>query len=157
MNARQNREQPIRGFVFWATAPFLLAFVTLMPLLIEIRDVKAFIALVAVETLAILALVTLFDSVRFRWAGRGVGAIIFVGYLAYLIAMLVEGGGQIVPAARKSEVTAFNAACGLFAFGLPGLCYALFGRFTFRPEVPEDDAAEVLDDVDELDEDNRPV
>lgn len=123
-----------RGFVFWSLAPLLLVFVVLMPLLTQRRDPAAIIVLVALELLAGLTFLGLFNSERFWWAWRGVGAIIFFGYAAYVVAMLVENGGRIAITPRKSEASAFNAVCGLVVFGLPGLWFALFGRLTFRKE-----------------------
>lgn len=139
-------DQPVRGFFFWSLSPFLIAFIVLMPLLIQKRDTGALITLATVELLAILVLLGLFNPFRFRWAWRGVGGITFLGYSAYLIAMLIETGGDVVITPRRSETSAFNAICGLIAFGLPGLCYAVFGRLTFRRE-PETDEYHTPEDL----------
>jgi hypothetical protein len=77
----------------------------------------------------------LFNSDRFWWASRAVGALIFLAYAAYLIAMIAENGGNVAITPRKAEPSAFNALCGLVAFGLPALWFALFGRLTFRKEA----------------------
>ena len=36
---------------------------------------------------------------------------------------------------RRSSATALNAVIGLVVFGYPGFMYAVFGRFTWRPET----------------------
>jgi hypothetical protein len=137
--------QPVRGFFFWSLSPFLAAFIILMPLLVQKRDTGALITLVVVELVAVLALLGLFSSCQFWWAWRGVGAIIFLGYCAYLVAMLVESGGKIAITPRKSEASAFNAICGLIVFGVPGLCYAVFGRLTLRGESAADQDGSAVD------------
>jgi len=59
-----------------------------------------------------------------------VGAIVFAGYLVYLVSMLVAG--QLFGDMRRSAASALNALIGLVVFGYPGLMYAVFGRFTWR-------------------------
>lgn len=132
-------EQPARSFFFWSLAPFLLMFIVAMPLLVPKRDVAAVITLLSIEILALLVLLGLFNPFRFWWAWRGVGAIIFLGYCVYLIAMLIESGGRITITPRKSEASAFNAICGLVVFGLPGLWYAVLGRLTLRHDSELDE------------------
>ena len=107
--------------MFWSLAPLLLLFVVLMPLLTHRRDPVAIIVLVALELVAGLTFLGLFDSERFWWAWRGVGAIVFFGYAAYVVAMLVESGGRIAITPRKSQPSAFNALFGFVVFGLPGI------------------------------------
>lgn len=143
-----NPVTPKRGFMFWALSPFLLIFVVLMPLLIQKRDAAAISILVGLEVTGILMLIGLYDPYRFYWAWRGVGAMVFVAYVCYIAGMLIERKWQ-VPRGR-GEANLFNAIAGLVAFGLPGLWWALFGRF---PRVFES-----LDqrhaDEDEFDEDD---
>ncbi len=128
----QPNDQPVRGFFFWSLAPFLVIFLVVMPLaILPRRDAGAIILLVSVEGLALLVLLGLFNPYRFWWAWRGVGAIIFVGYCAYLIAMLIKSGGKIALRVRPGEASAFNSILGLVIFGFPGLFYALIGRLPF--------------------------
>jgi predicted ABC-type exoprotein transport system permease subunit len=134
-----EHHEPVRGLFFWALSPFLVVFIVLMPLLIQKRDGSAMITLAAIELLAILMLLGLFHPLRFWWAWRGVGAIVFLGYAAYLIAMLIESGGKIAFTPRRSEASAFYAICGLIVFGVPGLWYAVLGRFSFRAEQATDE------------------
>lgn len=51
----------------------------------------------------------------------------FLGYAMYLADMIIEG--EWIGDGRRSSATALNALCGLAAFGVPGLWYAVRGRF----------------------------
>ena len=141
-----------RGFLFWSLAPFLVLFLLAMPLLVELPTRAAVIGIVSVEIWAGLLLLVLFDPIRFWWAGRGVGATLFLGYVAYFLTMLLMEDAN---AASRFGLSIVNGIPGLVVFGLPGLCYALFGRFSFyEPEdVPSDDT-EFSDENDDVDLDN---
>jgi hypothetical protein len=127
MSSSQTKSS--RGIFFWALSPFLLVFIVVMALLIDKRGASSLVTLVAIELLAVLMLLGLFDPVRFWWAWRGVGAIVFLGFVAYLIAMIIEGKFF---AARRAESAAITAFVGLVVFGIPGLWFALTGRLTPR-------------------------
>jgi len=124
-------EPPQSRFMFYATAPFVLAFLVLMPFLVRPPEPTGWIVLGACELLALFVLLGLFDSGRFWWCWRGVGAIVFAGYVAYLVAMVAAG--EFLGDGRRATSSALNAAIGLVVFGLPGLWYAIFGRLTLRP------------------------
>lgn len=128
---------PARGLMFWALAPFLIMFLVVMPFATPV-DVFGGGLILVLEALGALTLLGLFNSERFWWAWRAVGGLIFVLCIAYLVSMLIESGGKIEFTPRRSKASSFNAICALIAFGLPGLCFALFGRFTFRREHVED-------------------
>lgn len=135
---------PPRGFFFWTLSPFLVLFIVVMGLLIDKSEPTKLVLLLTIELLAILTLLGLFNARRFWWAWRGVGAIIFLGYVAYLIAMVIESNGMVKMPARRSEASLVNAVIGLCIIGLPGLWYALYGRFTFFEE--SETAEEFVDD-----------
>lgn len=137
---------PPRGFMFWALAPFLVVFLVLMPILVPHRNGGSLVVLCGVESAALALLLGLWNSHRFWWAWRALGAIVFLAYLAYVGAMFVEG--RFIGQGRRTETTLLNALLGMIAFGLPGLCYAIFGRLTWRKELIDD---EYLDEVDEDD------
>ncbi len=118
--------------MFWATAPFLIATIVLLPLLASPPELTGWFVLAAVDLLAIFILLGLFDARRFHWCWRCVGAIIFTGYLAYLASMAVEG--EWYGEGRRSSANAINSLIGLIIFGYPGFMYAVFGRFTWRHE-----------------------
>lgn len=117
-----------RGFFFWSLAPFLILFLAAMPVLIERRGPGSIIALCGVEAAVLLLLVGLWNPYRFWWTWRALGAVVFLSYLSYAIVMVIEG--RLGPG-RRSESTLINALLGMFAFGLPGLWYAVFGRLTW--------------------------
>ena len=133
----QELPRPTR-FMFWCTAPFLVATLTLLPLLAKPAGLVGWVVLVAFELLAILSLFGLYDPDKFNWCWRVVGGIVAVGYFAYLISMVAQG--QWIGDGRRSFATALNALIGLFAFGYPGFMYSILGRFTWRAESLPDDA-----------------
>ena len=118
--------------MFWCTAPFLIATIGLLPLLVRPPETVGRIVLVAVELLAACALVGLYDPDRFWWCWRAVGAIVFGGYVAYLISTMLSG--RWFGDGRRASAKAFNALLGFIAFGYPGFMYAVFGQFTWHPE-----------------------
>jgi hypothetical protein len=124
--------------MFWCTAPFLIATILLLPLLARPPEVTGWFVLAAVDVLAILVLFGLYNPARFWWCWRGVGAMVCLGYLAYLISMILTG--QLVGNGRRSSATALNAMIGLIVFGYPGFMYAVFGRFTWHPVSELEDA-----------------
>ena len=137
-------------FMFWCTAPFLVATIVLLPLLARPQEAIGWIVLAAVDVLAILVLFGLYNPALYWWCWRGVGAIVFLGYLAYLISMVITG--QFFGDGRRSSATALNAMIGLIVFGYPGFMYAVFGRFTWRSEPeydPEFDACSDIDDTED--------
>lgn len=127
----QDLPPPTR-FMFWCTAPFLVATIVLLPLLARPTEPSGWIVLGAVELLAVFVLLGLYSPDRFWWCWRVVGGIVFAGYLAYLISMVKAG--EWFGDGRRSSTTVFNALIGLVVFGYPGFMYAVFGRFTWRAE-----------------------
>jgi len=121
---------PVTRFMFWSTAPFLVATIVLLPVLAEPPGVTGWIAMGALESLMICVLLGLYDPDRFWWCWRIVGGLICAGYVAYLISTIVSG--EWVGDGRRSSSTALNALLGLVAFGYPGFMYAAFGRLTWR-------------------------
>jgi len=118
--------------MFWCTAPLFVLTLMLLPFLSNPVSPTGWIILGAFETLAIFALFGLYDSHRFDWCWRIVGGIIFAGYSAYLISMIVAG--HWIGDGRRSSTTALNAVFGLLVFGYPGFMYAMFGRFTWSAD-----------------------
>lgn len=127
-----------RGFFFWSLAPFLVVFLILMPPLMPQRGTGPLIVLCGVEGAALAMLLGLWNPDRFWWAWRALGGIVFAAYLAYAVVMIVEG--RFIGGGRRTDTTLVNALIGMVAFGLPGLCYALFGRLTWRSDQTEVDA-----------------
>jgi hypothetical protein len=143
------------GFMFWALSPFLLAFLVAMPFLIPKWNSTTVILMVGLESLCVLVLLGLLNPLRFWWAWRGVGALIFLAYAAYVISMFIESGGKITVGWSRAETSVFNAVLGLLVFGLPGLLYAILGRLTFRLKR-EIDESELTESEDADSEPERP-
>ena len=135
------------GFIFWTLAPCLVLFMALMPFLIPEWNVQRAILMAAIEALCLLVFLGLMSPITRWWTWRGVGAIIFLAYVAYVIAMFREGGGEVTVGSRRSQPSVLNALLGFVAFGVPGLMYAVLGRFTLRDE----DEGEAEPDDDEWD------
>lgn len=129
-----TNEIPQRGFIFWAIAPFLLL-LFVVNLFAHPTSEGGTIILVGFQILIALVFLGLFNGNRFWWAWRAVGFLVFLMYLSYLAQMLVESGGSIAFTPRRSEASAFSAICGLIAFGMPGLWFAIFGDLPSLREV----------------------
>ena len=127
------------GCMFWALAPFLIIFMVTFPLLVHPRSAPAVILLCGLELFCLLAFLGLLSPVRFWWALRGVGMLIFLAYASYLVDELIESKGTTTVRRSMSEPSVFNALAGLIVFGLPGLAYAIFGQFTLRRKETADD------------------
>lgn len=126
------------GFMFWATAPFLVGLVAAIPFLVTDWDSTKAAVATGLSSLCVLVFLGLLHPIRFWWAWRAVGALVFGFYLLYLVDMLVASDGGASSGGRRSEPSALNALIGLIAFGAPGLIYAIFGRLT--PWLPLDEA-----------------
>jgi len=118
--------RPRRGLFFWALTPFLLVFVVLMPFLIQRHDALAIATLIGIESVAMLMLLGLYNPIKFAWAWRGVGALVFVGFASYVVAMLIQQKWQFP--ANRAQQNLLNAIGGMLVFGVPGLWWALFGK-----------------------------
>jgi hypothetical protein len=142
------QEVPQRSrFMFWCTAPFLVATLVILPLVAQPPEPTGWVVMGVVELLALFVLIGFWNPERFWWCWRAVGAIVFLVYLAYLISMVVSG--QWFGNGRRSSSTAFNALIGLIIFGYPGFMYAVFGRFTWRPEPELEDYSDEWFDIEE--------
>ena len=146
---RVQQLPPPTRFVFWATAAFLIATIVLLPLLAHPPELSGWFVLAAVDVLAIFLLLGLYDAGRFGWCWRAFGAMVFTGYLAYLISMVTTG--QWFGEGNRSTTTAINALIGLIVFGYPSFMYALFGRLTWRKETEANYCCEEIVDSGESD------
>lgn len=136
----QNLPSPTK-FIFWCTSPFFVATIVLIPFLVDPARVNwAFMG--AFEAFLILSLIGLYDPVRFTWCWRCVGAMAFAFSSYGLVMSILErkwvGDGSPMPD------TVGTALKGFIAFGLPGLVFAVLGRFTWNPP-PKESEAEIKD------------
>lgn len=91
------------------------------------------------ELILVLLIVALAMPKSAHWAGRAVCGMVFIAYVIYLIAELIEDPGTLWPTARRSTSCAFNAALGLLIIGTPALIYALSAP---RPVARADDGSD---------------
>jgi hypothetical protein len=127
-----------RSRLFWATSPFLIAIMALLPVMFFIApesqsDAPRIIALGAMEIFCTLLLLGLYDPFNFWWAWRCLAAMVFTAAVICVLGAFIESGGRFATD-EHNGTTVFEALSGLVLIGmlLPGLAYAIFGRFTFR-------------------------
>lgn len=113
-----------------------------MPLLLEPPATAiGWLGIAVCQLFGVCMLLGLYDCVRFHWCWRVVGALVFLCYVWYFFMMAAEG--EWFGDGRRASTTAFNALCGLLAFGLPGLWYAVLGRLSWSE--PDYDDVEHLE------------
>lgn len=134
--------------MFWVLAPFIILFVlvlTLYAFSIQEEAMPKLVVLV-MDSLCIFGFLSFLNPVRFRWAVRSAGFIIFLIYVAYLIYTLVESGGKFTASSRQSDTTVYNALIGLFVFGLPGITVAITGKLPFFFKECQQEREDEFDD-----------
>ena len=115
-------------FIFWALAPVLTLFAIVLPLSIVEWKVATIIVVIAVDAAAILLVIGLYNTNKFWWALRGVTAIVFFGYLAYLVDELIHG--QFTLTALLSGDSAAGVLKTFIQIGIPCFLYAAIGKFS---------------------------
>ncbi len=106
-------------FIFWTLTPILFLVLVWMPFSIEKWDATRVAVVVAIDSVSLLLILALYDPKCFYWAARGVTALVFLAYVAYVIDELFVSGKAL-----------FQSLCGLVIIGLPALWYTLWGRFS---------------------------
>jgi len=113
-------------------------FAILLPLYVERPGWKPAVVIGALEFLCVALLAGLWLPARFgRLAFRWVGGAVFAAYAAYLVFEFVLSDARFDLFEDSGKASPRNALLGLVTIGLPGLWYALFGRFTWRAPRPE--------------------
>jgi hypothetical protein len=110
--------------VFWAVSPFLVLFVGAMPLLVDGWWPWSSVLVFALDAIAVLLILALYDVKRFWWAARGVTAIVFLFFIVYFADEIRSGTPW-----RLGDESPLEALLGLLIVGLPCLRYTLVGRF----------------------------
>jgi len=135
------------SWMFWMLAPFFILFVLVVTSYALIQGETISIAAVLVlDLLCILGFLGFFNPIRFKWAIRGAGLIIFLIYVAYLIYMLIESEGKFTASSRRSDTTVFNAILGLLVFGCPGIMVVITGKLPFFFKKNEEDIEDEFED-----------
>jgi len=94
-------------------------------------DLRHVARVAVVEAVLVLALLGVGWPARFRWAGRVLGALVFLGFAWYLADELLKGPQDVQPSASNSSTSVWGALKGMIVFGLPSLWFAVRGRFGF--------------------------
>ena len=105
------------------------------------RSLPDALILAGVEFFLLLIALAIGWPARFHWAGRVLGALIFVGYVWYLIDELRHHPETLLPDPSKSGPAAWKALLWLILVGLPALSYAVRGRFGFGENGASDEDA----------------
>ena len=127
----QGLPMPSR-FIFWCTAPLLVANIALLPFVARPSGAFGWVGLGAFALFCLFVLMGLWDAERFWWSWRAVGGLVAGGCVAYLIAMIAKGQWF-------GNTSILSASAALLAFGYPGIMWAVFGRFTWNPQPEHDD------------------
>jgi hypothetical protein len=134
-------------FLAWTLIPILLLFAVGMPLTVPDDPPTARPVAYLLSVCAMLLALGLFNPRRFAWAFRIVCAMVALTYLAYMLEMFFSDG-PFFGDGRRSSVSPVNSLLGFLIIGLPCLCYAVLGRFTFRKEEFEEDSPAEEDEED---------
>ncbi len=110
--------------VFLALSPFLILFLIGMPLLVDRWWPWSSLLVFALDAMAVLLLLALYDGKRFWWAARGVTAIVFLSFVVYLADEIHSKKPW-----RFGQESPLEALLGLVIVGLPCLRYTLAGQF----------------------------
>ncbi len=108
-----------------------------LPLAVDTWSPGAVAAVVVIGGALVLLLLALWDVNRFLWAGRTVAAMVFVGYVTFLGTEIYRSTRSPEKPGHHSRNTVVRAGLGLIVIGWPALMFALFGRFSLRPNVDD--------------------
>jgi hypothetical protein len=130
-------------FIFWSLAPAIVIFLVAIPFLVPKWTSGIVLMLMAFWIVGVALILGMLNPSRFGWAFRVVGAMVFLIYVAYALAELVEHNWKLIRPRSRGEANPVNALIGLVVIGGPALMYAVLGRFSLRKE--EDEPFEVED------------
>jgi hypothetical protein len=112
---------------FWVLAAIMLATAIGLPFIVEPPSWQGQLVTYVFCSALLLATIGLAAPTRFRWAIRGVAAVVLLGYLSYAIGEAIAswGGKPFGFASARARANLFNALRGLIVFGIPA-AYVLF-------------------------------
>jgi hypothetical protein len=117
-------------FIFWSLAPFLILFAIVMPLSVTQWTATKIILVSVSEITALLLVLGLWNPKRFRWALRGVAAIVFGICLTAVIEELFFKGKRFTIGEIVSGDAQLGALKAFVFLGTSCLVYTLSGRFS---------------------------
>lgn len=126
-------------FIFWTLAPILFIVGISLPLFMSDWTKERMILIIIMELIIIFMILALYKPDKFKWAARFVTGGVFIAYSGYVIDMIFIKDKPITFFGPSSEATPRNALLGFIVIGIPCLIYTLFGRFTIRPEIENDE------------------
>lgn len=110
------------------------------------RDWIARGMIVVLNSLCIAAIFAFYDPVKFRFAWRYAGFVVFFIYLVYFIAMLIIDTGNTKYDLTNPKVTVWHALNGLLVYGIPGLVISVCGTLPGWIRKQENESASVIYD-----------
>jgi hypothetical protein len=115
---------------FWVLAPVALGGALIIAATAEPRGVTGRMALVGVVSGLLLGTLGLANPVRYRWALKGVAALVVAAGLSYFVVELAAwwAGKPVGLSGHRSSASLFNATLFLLAFGLPAVRFLVSGR-----------------------------
>jgi hypothetical protein len=125
-------------FIRWALSPFVVLFAILLPVFAQKSKWEQVLVIGALEFLCVALLAGFWLPARFgRLAFRCVAGAVFAAYSAYVVSTFAFPHTHFDLLEDSGKTSPRNALLGFVVIGLPGLWYALFGRFTWRSPRPE--------------------
>ena len=127
-------------FIFWTLSPFLILFIIVMPLSTTGWTVTKAILIISMDAAALLLIIGLYNTEKFWWALRGVTAIAFCAYLAYLVEELTHS--RITLKGLLTGDSPWEVVKTFMGIGIPCLLYTLIGKFSRKGSGKKKDEAE---------------
>jgi len=127
----ESMSAPMRWLLVCVIVPSAIGLLLLIPR----WTIGATVVMCVFETAMVLLVLGLCAPVRFRWALRGVGFMIFLLFAMYLIDQIMSPRAP-AQAGGGSTTSVWNALAGLIVFGIPSLWYTIrpSGRRSDRDE-----------------------
>lgn len=126
-------------FIRWTLTPFLILTALLMPLAGQKAEISGVLILIGLEVVLVALLAGLWLPAAFgRWCFRLVTAAVFSACLAFMISGFYVSKQSSTAARRANKQSPYEGLPAFLFIGLPCLWYTLTGRFSLRPEAPQE-------------------
>jgi hypothetical protein len=113
-------------FIFWSLGPILVLFALSFPFLIVTWSGTTVAIVVVLDAVALLLAIGLYNPRRNEWALRMITGLVFVAYLAYVVAE-VRAGKPLLLTGSHGEESLRNALLGLVLIGWPCIKFTFSG------------------------------
>jgi hypothetical protein len=119
----------MKRWFFWILAPILLAMGLGLPFIVVPPNWLGCLVLYVFCGTLVLATLALSAPIRFRWAVKGVAAVVLLTYLAYAVTEIIAWRhGKPFDFGGRAQCNLLNALQGLVVFGVPSVYLLLTGR-----------------------------